>query len=116
VNKGRKGFKRDFYKLFDIGLKPDDLPTFSLHRSTIERYFREYRQEQGGASSNFSERETRNKSAIQYIGFIRELQDKNLNLAAGLGAATERVRNLESQIKLLTAPQKPWWKRMFKLR
>ena len=44
---------------------------------------------------------------------MRELQDKNLTLAAQLGAATERIRSLENQIKLLTAPMEPWWKRLF---
>jgi FtsZ-binding cell division protein ZapB len=45
---------------------------------------------------------------------IRELHEKNLSLAAQLGAATERIRNLESQVKLLTvAKQQPWWKRLF---
>jgi MerR family copper efflux transcriptional regulator len=51
-------------------------------------------------------------SANQPIDLIRELQDKNLALAAQLGAATERIRQLESQVKLLAAPVKPWWKRL----
>ena len=48
---------------------------------------------------------------------IRELQEKNLALAAQLGAAAERIRNLEGQVKLLAPPkpQKPaaesWWRR-----
>ncbi|GAI30584.1 unnamed protein product, partial [marine sediment metagenome] len=45
---------------------------------------------------------------------IRELHEKNLALAAQLGAATERIRNLENQVRLLTAAkQQPWWKRLF---
>lgn len=48
---------------------------------------------------------------VQAIDIIRELQEKNLALAAQLGVATERVRNLESKIKLLSAPKTPWWKR-----
>lgn len=45
---------------------------------------------------------------------IRELHEKNLSLAVQLGAATERIRNLENQVKLLTvAKQRPWWKRLF---
>jgi excisionase family DNA binding protein len=45
---------------------------------------------------------------------IRELHEKNLTLAAQLGAATERIRNLENQMRLLTvAKQQPWWKRLF---
>jgi MerR family copper efflux transcriptional regulator len=49
----------------------------------------------------------------QVIDIIRELQEKNLALAAQLGAATERIRNLEGQVKLLTAAKRPWWKRLF---
>ena len=55
------------------------------------------------------------QSPIQSMDIIiRELHEKNLSLAAQLGAATERIRNLESQVKLLTvAKQQPWWKRLF---
>jgi len=51
---------------------------------------------------------------VQVIDIIRELQEKNLALAAQLGAATERIRNLENEVRLLTTPmQQPWWKRLF---
>lgn len=56
---------------------------------------------------------TPSQTPIQTIDIIRELQEKNLALAAQLGAATERIRNLESQIKLLAAARVPWWKRLF---
>lgn len=50
----------------------------------------------------------------QVMDIIRELQEKNLALAAQLGAATERIRNLESEVRLLVvAKQQPWWKRLF---
>ena len=49
----------------------------------------------------------------QFMDIVRELQEKNLALAAQLGAATERIRNLESRVKLLTAARQPWWKRLF---
>ncbi len=50
----------------------------------------------------------------QFLTIIKELQEKNLALAAQLGAAAERIRGLESQVKLLTAPRKPWWQRLFR--
>jgi len=51
---------------------------------------------------------------VQTMDIIRELQEKNLALAAQLGAATERIRNLEKEIRLLNvAKQQPWWKRLF---
>ena len=55
------------------------------------------------------------QSPIQSMDIIiRELQEKNLSLAAQLGAATERIRNLENQVRLLTvAKQQPWWRRLF---
>jgi excisionase family DNA binding protein len=54
---------------------------------------------------------------FQGIELIRELQEKNLALAAQLGAAAERIRGLESQLKLLAPPpsvrvaREPWWRR-----
>ncbi|MCL2140851.1 MAG: helix-turn-helix domain-containing protein [Dehalococcoidia bacterium] len=56
------------------------------------------------------------------IELIRELQEKNLALAAQLGAAAERIRNLENQVKLLAPPKEEkdtsesWWSRVFKRR
>jgi MerR family copper efflux transcriptional regulator len=53
----------------------------------------------------------------QFMDIIRELQDKNLALAAQLGVATERIRNLEGQVRLLTeAKRLPWWKRLFRIK
>jgi excisionase family DNA binding protein len=49
----------------------------------------------------------------QAMDIVRELQGKNLALAAQLGAATERIRNLEGQVKLLAMARKPWWRRIF---
>lgn len=53
------------------------------------------------------------KDADGLLAYIRELQEKNLALAARFGAASERIKNLESQVKLLTAPKQPWWRRIF---
>ena len=53
------------------------------------------------------------QNTVQTMDIIRELQEKNLTLAAQLGAATERIRNLEDKIKLLTTARMPWWKRLF---
>lgn len=55
------------------------------------------------------------QAPVQVIDIVRELQERNLALAAQLGAATERLRNLEKEVRLLTAGrQKPWWKRLFR--
>ena len=57
------------------------------------------------------------QTPVQFIDMVRELQDKNLALAAQLGAATERIRSLEREVRLLTgAGQQPWWKRLFGLK
>lgn len=47
------------------------------------------------------------------------LYQENIRLAAQLGAATERLRQLEEKLKLLEAPKpppppppRPWWKRL----
>lgn len=56
------------------------------------------------------------QTPVQIIDIIRELQEKNLALAAQLGVATERIRNLESKVRLLTgAKPRPWWKRLLRL-
>ena len=39
------------------------------------------------------------QTPIQVMDIIRELQEKNLALAAQLGVATERIRNLESEVR-----------------
>ncbi len=57
--------------------------------------------------------QTLSQTPVQVMDIIRELQEKNLVLAAQFGAATERIRNLENQVKLLTAARQPWWKRLF---
>ena len=61
---------------------------------------------------------TSEHSTSESFDLIRELQEKNLALAAQLGAAAERIRNLEGQVKLI-APPKPekspaesWWSRL----
>ena len=57
------------------------------------------------------------QTPVQVIDIIRELQEKNLVLAAQLGVATERIRNLEGEVRLLTvAEQRPWWKKLLRLR
>ncbi len=56
------------------------------------------------------------QTPVQIMDIIRELQEKNLALAAQLGVATERIRNMESEVRLLTgAKQRPWWKRLLRL-
>jgi len=53
------------------------------------------------------------QTPVQVIDIIRELQEKNLALAAQLGVATERIRNLEKDMRLLTTAKQPWWKKLF---
>jgi len=56
------------------------------------------------------------QTPVQVMDIIRELQEKNLALAAQLGVATERIRNLEGEVRLLTAAeQRPWWKKILRL-
>ena len=58
---------------------------------------------------------TPGQTPSQVMDIIRELQEKNLALAAQLGAATERIRSLENEVKLLVAAKRkqPWWRRLF---
>ena len=56
---------------------------------------------------------TLSQTPIQVMDIVRELQEKNLALAAQLGVATERIRNLEKNVQLLTSAKQPWWKKLF---
>lgn len=56
---------------------------------------------------------TPGQRSVQAMDIIRELQEKNLALAAQLGAAVERIRNLENRVKLLAVGRQPWWRRLF---
>jgi hypothetical protein len=48
------------------------------------------------------------------LDIINDLQKTNLQLAGQLGAAQERIHELESQVMLLATRQEPWWKRALK--
>ena len=50
----------------------------------------------------------------QALDLIKGLQEENRNLAGQLGIATEKVRSLEDQVKLLSAPKSSWWQRLFR--
>jgi len=50
----------------------------------------------------------------QALDLVSRLQAENRDLAGALGTAQERVRSLESQVLLLTAGKRPWWKRLFR--
>ena len=49
------------------------------------------------------------------MDIITDLQKTNLQLAGQLGAAQERIHELEGQLRLLTAPKRPWWRRVLKV-
>ena len=53
------------------------------------------------------------QTPVQVVDIIRELQEKNLALAAQLGVATERIRNLEEDMRLLTTAKQAWWRKLF---
>lgn len=76
-------------------------------------------------------REVLDKTPILALDIIDRLELENRNLVGRLGAAQERIRTLEnqvkllttaqerirtleSQVKLLTTPHKPWWRRLFR--
>ena len=52
------------------------------------------------------------------MAVFRDLQEKNMAMAAQLGAATERIRQLESQLKMFSLtdgkpPKSPWWQKWY---
>jgi len=89
--------------------------TTGLSARTIRRYIKSGRISAqvipGGHGKEFriatipeelTRQRTIDKQPGQTIDIIGELLDKNLQLAVQLGVATERIRTLESQVKLLT--------------
>jgi MerR family copper efflux transcriptional regulator len=84
---------------------------------------------QGLEEKTLDSEKTREKRSDQIafsgLDLIRELQEKNLALAAQLGAAAERIHAMEGQLKLLAAPKNAdrhreasaardsWWQRLF---
>ena len=68
--------------------------------------------EKGKKTPAATPEQSHSQSLVQAVDIIRELQEKNLALAAQLGAASERVRNLERQVKLLSVARQSWWKKM----
>lgn len=48
------------------------------------------------------------------MDIISDLQKTNLQLAGQLGAAQERIRELESQVRLLAGPRERWWRRVWR--
>jgi len=54
------------------------------------------------------------KDIAPAMNIISDLQKTNMQLAAQLGAAQERIRELESQLRLLATRKEPWWRRVLK--
>lgn len=65
---------------------------------------------------NRIQQEALDKTPALALDIIHRLEQENRNLAGQLGASQEKVRNLENQVKLLTAGRQPWWKRLFRHR
>lgn len=48
------------------------------------------------------------------MDIIADLQKTNLQLAGQLGAAQERIRELESKVRVLAAARESWWRRVWR--
>jgi MerR family copper efflux transcriptional regulator len=90
-------------------IKDGKLPA-ELHNG---KYGREYRILE--IPPHLTAKKPLDNNPTQGMDMIRELQERNLQLAGQLGAAQERIRNLENQVKLLTMPRRPWWRRLLKV-
>lgn len=58
--------------------------------------------------------EALDKTPTLALDIIHRLELEVRNLAGQLGAAQERIRTLDNQVKLLTTPHKSWWRRIFR--
>jgi len=86
-----------------------DLPSIKVEN--LESPGEEKTKPQGEASA---EGASQADSVDWALDIINDLQKTNLQLAGQLGAAQERIRELESKVMLLTTRQEPWWRRAFK--
>jgi excisionase family DNA binding protein len=84
-----------------------DLPSIKVE--TLDAPGEERVKPEGEPSAGSASQEDSNSKWA--IDLINDLQKTNLQLAAQLGAAQERIHELESQVMLLTTRQEPWWKR-----
>jgi MerR family copper efflux transcriptional regulator len=89
------------YRIYQIPNKKTEI----LQKNTIDNSSGQLPPDSGGTGQS--------QNMIQMMDYIKELQEKNLALAAQFGAASERVNNLENQIKLLGDGKKPWWQQLF---
>jgi MerR family copper efflux transcriptional regulator len=89
------------YRIYQIPNKKTEI----LQKNTIDN--------SSGQLPSDSRETGQSQNMIQMMDYIKELQEKNLALAAQFGAASERVNNLENQIKLLGDGKKPWWQQLF---
>lgn len=93
------------YRIFDLPpvIKEDTMDVAGQEPPTAER------------PPSGEETATEDPNVPWAVDLINDLQKTNLQLAAQLGAAQERIRELESRVQLLAAASiKPWWKRALK--
>ena len=91
------------YRILDLpSIKVETLDTSGEDKATLEGE---------PAADNASQVDSNPNWAID---LINDLRKTNLQLAGQLGAAQERIHELESQVMLLHTRQEPWWKRTLK--
>jgi MerR family copper efflux transcriptional regulator len=91
------------YRILDLpSITVENLDTSGEDKATMEGESSADSAAQADSSNNWT------------VDLINDLQKTNLQLAGQLGAAQERIRELESQVMLLTTRHEPWWKRTLK--
>jgi MerR family transcriptional regulator, copper efflux regulator len=91
------------YRILDLpSIKVETLDTSGEDKATMESE---------PSADSASQAESNTSWAVD---LINDLQKTNLQLAGQLGAAQERIRELESQVMLLATRREPWWKRTLK--
>lgn len=55
---------------------------------------------------------TRDDAMVKALDMIRELQLEIGKLAAHIGFLQAQLRETQDKMRLLTAPKKPWWRRL----
>lgn len=99
------------YRIF--GLSQEQLKAVKSDDATASEETAEAEQS-GEADSTTQNKSPPEMAPKMALDIITELQKTNLQLAGQLGAAQERIRELESQIRLLNAPKESVLRGLFK--
>jgi MerR family copper efflux transcriptional regulator len=100
------------YRIF--GLSQEQLKAVKSDDATASEDTAEAEKSEAADSTDQGKSPPLEMNSKMTLDIITELQKTNLQLAGQLGAAQERIRELESQVRLLNAPKETGLKGLFR--